>query len=172
MRAFRITPVEHDPQWANQFEDEAARVRRALGRRALRIDHAGSTSVPGLIAKPIVDIVLAVVESADEPAYVPALQSAGYVLRIREPGWHEHRLFKRPPVAVNLHVFSLGCSEIERMLLFRDWLRSNAPDRALYASSKRRLAQQIWNTVRSYADAKTEIVEAILARARDAGTLK
>ena len=163
-----ITLVEYDPAWPQHFTREAARIRAALGERALRIEHAGSTSVPGLCAKPIVDIVLVVADSADEPSYVPALEAAGYVLRIREPEWHEHRLFKGPDVNINLHVFSAGSEEIERMLLLRDWLRADEADRELYAQTKRELAQREWRYVQNYADAKSEVVEAIVARARAA----
>jgi GrpB-like predicted nucleotidyltransferase (UPF0157 family) len=121
--------------------------------------------VPGLASKPLIDIVVAVAHSAEEDAYVPALESAGYVLRIREPHWFEHRMFKGPETETNLHVFSAGCSEIDRMLMFRDWLRNHANDRDLYARSKLTLAQQEWGDVQNYADAKTAIVEEILARA-------
>ena len=137
-----------------------------LSIRALRIEHAGSTSVPGLAAKPVIDIVLVVADSSDENAYAPALEPAGYVLRIREPNWHEHRLFKGPDTNINLHVFSAGCPEIERMLIFRDWLRSNAADRELYARNKRALAQKEWEDVQNYADAKSAVVQEILERAR------
>jgi GrpB-like predicted nucleotidyltransferase (UPF0157 family) len=89
------------------------------------------------------------------------------VLRIREPDWYEHRLFKGPDTNINLHVFSAGCVEIERMLGFRDHLRSSPTDRALYAETKRELASRHWNYVQEYADAKTEVVEAIIARASD-----
>jgi GrpB-like predicted nucleotidyltransferase (UPF0157 family) len=160
----RITLVEYDPQWPRQFAREAARVRAALGERALRIEHVGSTSVPGLLAKPVIDAVLEVADSADEPAYAPALELSGYVLRIREPQWHEHRLFKGPDTKVNLHVFSRGCSEVQRMLAFRDRLRLHAADREIYARTKRNLARRRWQYVQDYADAKGEIVEAILAR--------
>ena len=163
-----ITLVEYDPAWPQHFAREAARIRSALGERALQIEHAGSTSVPGLCAKPIIDIVLVVADSADEPSYVPALEAAGYVLRIREPEWHEHRLFKGPDVNINLHVFSAGSEEIERMLLLRDWLRADETDRDLYAQTKRELAQREWRYVQNYADAKSEVVEAIVARARAA----
>jgi GrpB-like predicted nucleotidyltransferase (UPF0157 family) len=122
--------------------------------------------VPGLAAKPIVDIVLVVADSADEGAYVVALETAGYVLRIREPHWFEHRMFKGPDTDINLHVFSLGCSEIERTLRFRDWLRANADDRELYERTKRELATQDWEHVQNYADAKTAIIDEILSRAR------
>ncbi len=131
----------------------------------MRIEHAGSTSVPGLVAKPVIDIVLVVSDSADESAYLPALESAGYSLRIREPNWYEHRMFKGPDTDVNLHVFSLGCPEVERMLLFRDWLRGSPADRDLYARTKLKLAEQEWEHVQDYADAKTAVVEEILARA-------
>jgi len=126
----------------------------------------GSTSVPGLPAKPIVDIVLAVSDSAKEAEYVPPLEGAGYKLHIREPGWYEHRMFKRPETDVNLHVFSAGSPEIDRMLAFRDWLRIDAGDRELYARSKRVLAQQDWKYTQNYADAKTAVIQEIVSRAR------
>ena len=85
---------DYDPHWPELFSREADRVRAVLGSRALRVEHAGSTSVPGLIAKPIVDLVLVVADSAEEEAYAPALEAAGYVLRIREPHWYQHRMFK------------------------------------------------------------------------------
>ena len=111
------------------------------------------------------DILLAVPDSSDEQAYVPALQAAGYVLRAREPGWFEHRMFKGPDTDINLHVFTAGAAEIDRMLLFRDWLRANDADRDAYLQVKRDLAQRTWRHVQHYADAKTAIVEQIIARA-------
>jgi GrpB-like predicted nucleotidyltransferase (UPF0157 family) len=162
--------AEYDSAWPALFEREAERVRAALGERVLMLDHVGSTSVPGLAAKPRIDMLLAVADSADEPTYVPALEAAGYVLRIREPDWYQHRVFKGPDTDVNLHVFSGGCPEIDRMLLFRDWLRTNGADRALYERTKRELAQRVWKYTQNYADAKTTVVEEILGRAReDAG---
>jgi GrpB-like predicted nucleotidyltransferase (UPF0157 family) len=167
----QVTLVEYDPEWPRHFEREAARIRKALGDRALRIEHAGSTSVPGLAAKPIVDIVLEVADSSDEPSYVASLESVGYVLRIREAKWHEHRMFKGPETPVNLHVFSHDCSETQRMISFRDRLRANQSDRELYARTKRTLAQRKWKFVQNYADSKSEIVEAIVARARSGSEL-
>jgi GrpB-like predicted nucleotidyltransferase (UPF0157 family) len=160
-----ITLAEYDPRWPALFERESARIRRALGDRALQVEHVGSTSVPGLAAKPRIDVVLAVAGSADEPAYAPALEAAGYVVRIREPDWYEHRVFKGPDTDTNLHVFTLGCPEIDRMILFREWLRGHVDDRLLYERTKRELAVRIWTHVQDYADAKTEVVEEILARA-------
>ena len=163
-----IRLVEYDPEWPEKFRREADRIRAVLGDRVLQLEHVGSTAVPGLPAKPIVDMLLGLADSADEPAYLPAMESAGYVLRIREPEWHEHRLFKGPDTNINLHVFSSGCPEIGRMLAFRDWLRSNAPDRELYARTKLELTQENWKYVQNYADAKTAVVEEILARAQAA----
>jgi GrpB-like predicted nucleotidyltransferase (UPF0157 family) len=163
-----ITLVEYDPQWALLFQRERARVAEALGENVLRLEHVGSTSVPGLVAKPVIDVLLEVYDSSDEDAYVPALESAGYALQIREPDWHEHRLLRPAGRDVNLHVFSAGCLEVTRMLRLRDQLRSDDADRALYADAKRTLAQRRWQYVQDYADAKSEIVEAILKRASTA----
>ena len=135
-----IRLVEHDSAWPEEFEREAARIRALLGPAALRVDHVGSTSVPGLAAKPIIDVVLTVVDSSDDAVYVPALEAARYVLRAREPEWFEHRLLNAPDADVNLHVFSADCSEIDRMIRFRDHLRVDEADRVLYERTKRDLA--------------------------------
>ncbi|MGH9142527.1 MAG: GrpB family protein [Vicinamibacterales bacterium] len=161
-----IVIVDYDARWPMLFELEAARIRTVLGGRALQIEHTGSTSVPGLAAKPTIDLMLAVADSADEAAYVPALQSDGYPLLIREPDWYEHRMFKGPDADINLHVFSTGCPEIARVLLFRDWLRHDAGDRDRYARTKRDLARTPWRHVQDYADAKTAVIAEIMARAR------
>lgn len=157
--------ADYDPRWPAAYEREAKRIRAALGESVLRIEHVGSTSVPGLAAKPRIDIALAVPDSAVEAGYVPQLEGAGYQLVIREPDWHEHRVFKGPDTDVNLHVYTVGCSEIERNVRFRDHLRQDAADRELYLRAKRELAGREWQFVQQYADAKSEVVEAILARA-------
>ena len=165
----RLGPIllsDYDPAWPALFEREAARISSSLGARVKLLEHAGSTSVAQLPAKPVIDIVLAVSDSSDEATYLPALELAGYVLRIREPDWFEHRVFKGPDTDINLHVFTVGCAEIDQMLLFRDWLRAHPDDRELYAATKRELAQQTWKFVQNYADAKTSVVRDILARAR------
>ena len=161
----RIVLQSYDPEWPKRFAAEAERLRGVLGDRALLIEHVGSTSVPGLIAKPIIDMLLAVADSSDEGAYLSVMESAGYVLRIREPDWYEHRVFKGPGANINMHVFSEGCSEIDRMLAFRDRLRRDEADRELYARRKRALAEKDWKYVQNYADAKSEMIEEILARA-------
>jgi GrpB-like predicted nucleotidyltransferase (UPF0157 family) len=157
--------VDSHPAWPALFEREATRIRRALGNTIVRLEHTGSTSVPGLAAKPIIDMTLVVPSSADEASYVPQLEAVGYVLRIREPAWHEHRLLKGPDTDVNLHVFSAGSPEVERMVGFRDWLRAHPDDLQLYERTKRELAGRTWRHVQHYADAKSEVVEAIIARA-------
>jgi GrpB-like predicted nucleotidyltransferase (UPF0157 family) len=121
--------------------------------------------VPGLAAKPIIDIMLVVPDSGDELAYVPDLEAAGYVLVIREAE-QQHRVFKGPDTNVNLHVYSPGSPEIERYLIFRDRLRSDPADRERYQRVKRELARRDWRYVQQYADAKTEVVEEIIARAQ------
>ena len=161
----QITLDEYDAAWPRLFEREVERIRSALGDRALLIEHVGSTSVPGLPAKPRIDMVLAVADSSDEPGYVPSLEAAGYVLRVREPAWYEHRVFKGPDTDINLHVFSMDCPEIERMLRFRDHLRVDDDDRLLYEQTKRELAKRTWKYMQHYADAKTAVVEEILVRA-------
>jgi GrpB-like predicted nucleotidyltransferase (UPF0157 family) len=161
-----IVLAAYDAEWPQLFAREAERIRAVLDARVLRVEHVGSTSVPGLAAKPIIDILLVVPDSADEPSYVPAMEAAGYVLRIREPDWFEHRLFKGPDTNINLHVFSAGAAEIDRMLRFRDRLRDSDTDREYYARTKRELAQRTWRHVQHYADAKTAVVQEIMSRAR------
>jgi GrpB-like predicted nucleotidyltransferase (UPF0157 family) len=164
-----IVLADYDPQWPVLFQREADRIRMVLGNRALQIEHAGSTAVPGLAAKPIIDVLLVVADSANEDSYAPDLEAAGYSLRIREIDWYEHRMFKGPDVDINLHVFSSGCPEIGRMLMFRDWLRNTAADRDLYARTKLALALNEWQYVQNYADAKTAVIDEIVARARASG---
>jgi GrpB-like predicted nucleotidyltransferase (UPF0157 family) len=161
----RIEIRDYDPEWPRLFEREAARVRSVLGDRVVRLEHAGSTSVPGLPAKPIIDMVLELPDSSDEPAYLPDMEAAGYTLVIREPEWFEHRVFKGPDTNINLHVFTAGSPEVERMLRFRDWLRSNPADLELYVRTKRELAARDWKYVQQYADAKSAVVQEIMARA-------
>ena len=162
----RVFIVEYDHEWPALYAREAARIRSALGHRALQIENVGSTSVPGLAAKPVIDILLVVADSADEAAYVPDLEARGYTVRIREPEWYEHRLFNGDAASLNLHVLSAGCGEIDRMIVFRDWLRTNAADRDLYERTKRHLAERAWTSVQDYADAKTAVIGAIMTRAR------
>jgi GrpB-like predicted nucleotidyltransferase (UPF0157 family) len=158
--------VDYDPHWPERFNRIAAHIRKALGPAVLSIEHVGSTSVPGLAAKPVIDANLLVKDSSREDAYAPALEAAGYMLAVREPEWFEHRLFERREPRANVHVFSDGCPEADRMRLFRDWLRRSDDDRTLYANTKRQLASQNWSRVQDYADAKQNVIGEIMARAK------
>jgi GrpB-like predicted nucleotidyltransferase (UPF0157 family) len=155
----------HDPTWPAQYEAEAAKIRAALGTGAIVLEHVGSTSIPGIPAKPIIDILLAVANSSDEESYVPALTAQGYRLHLREPAWEQHRVMKGETPNVNLHVFTVGSREVVRMVAFRDRCRSHPEERRLYLETKQALAGQVWRHVQHYANAKSEVVEAIIARA-------
>ncbi len=167
-----IVVVDYDPAWPERFRREEARIRAALGKAALSVEHIGSTSVPGLAAKPIVDILLVVEDSGDESSYLSALEAAGYVLRVREPDFDEHRMFRTPEKDVHVHVFSAGSPEIDRYLLLRGRLREDRGDRELYARTKRELANRKWPSMQHYAEAKTEVIEGIIARAAAAHAAK
>jgi GrpB-like predicted nucleotidyltransferase (UPF0157 family) len=157
--------ADYDPSWPARYAELARRIRAALARKVLLLEHVGSTAVPGLCAKPIIDAVLAVSDAADEPSYVSSLEERGFVLRTREPEWFEHRLLKGTDIECNLHVFSFGCAEIDRMLAFRDRLCADEADRTRYEQAKRELAQRTWRDVQHYADAKSDVVREILQRA-------
>ena len=160
-----IVIVDYDRRWPALFQKHAEILWGVLGSEALVIEHVGSTSVPELAAKPIMDIDVLVKDSSDEAAYLPAIAAAGYVLRVREADWHQHRMFRTPELDVHVHVFSLGCVEFERHIAFRNHLRRCREDRLLYESVKRKLAEADWSDMNAYARAKTEVVEQILARA-------
>jgi len=159
----------YDSSWPRQFAEVAASIRAVLADAAIAVEHVGSTAVPGLTAKPIIDILLVVADSSTEAGYLPQLEEAGFTLRIREPDWQQHRLFKPPSdnktIDANVHVFSKGCAEIERMVTFRDWLRADPVDFSLYARTKTDLAARTWEYTQDYADAKSDVVETILKRA-------
>jgi len=161
----RIRLVDYRVEWPAFYEREVVRIRAALGERVLLLEHVGSTAVPGLAAKPVIDVCLAVADPAVEAEYVSALEEVGYVLRIREPEWFQHRLFNGTETSVNVHVFGLGAPEITGMVRFRDRLRSNPEDRQLYGQTKAILAAQMWPSVQHYADAKSDVIQRIMARA-------
>jgi GrpB-like predicted nucleotidyltransferase (UPF0157 family) len=164
-----IEVVDYQPSWPEEFRKHESAIAGALGDAALRIEHIGSTSVPGLAAKPIVDILVVVGDSADEGSYLPRLEAAGYELRVREPDFHEHRMFRTTAKDVHVHVYPYCSLEIERLLTFRDRLRESPEARWFYAETKRKLATQPWADMDAYAEAKTEAIEHILATAREAG---
>src|SRR3954447_14017154 len=156
-----VVIAEPDPAWPRRFEAERDRIARALGDRALRIEHIGSTAVPGLAAKPIVD-VLVEVEAVDEARLAPPLEAAGYRLRVREDG---HLMFRTPALDVHVHVWPAGSQEVSLHLIFRDRLRASPEDRRAYEELKRELAARDWDDMNHYAAAKGALIREILARA-------
>jgi GrpB-like predicted nucleotidyltransferase (UPF0157 family) len=154
-----IVIADHDPEWAARFEVEARRLRHALGTTALRIEHIGSTAVPGLAAKPVIDVLVGVENPDDEATLRPRLEAAGYALRVREPG---HLMFRTPARDVHVHVWRDSDPEIERHLRFRDRLRSSPADRTAYEELKRELASREWSDMNDYADAKSDLIKTIL----------
>lgn len=162
-QARRIEIVEPDAEWPLLFATVRDRILGALGNRAVRIDHVGSTAVPGLAAKPVIDVDLTVADTDDEDAYVPALESRGFTLRVREPWWLGHRMLVLGDPAVHLHVWPPDSPEAARHRLFRDHLRADAADRALYARVKREVAAD--GLMSAYNERKQATVRAIYARA-------
>jgi GrpB-like predicted nucleotidyltransferase (UPF0157 family) len=158
----RIAVVDHDPSWPARFEEHRARLAAALGPTAVRIEHIGSTAVPGLAAKPIVDVLVTVADPDDDDAFLPALRAAGYELRVREPG---HRMVRPPAHDANVHVWAAGGEEERKYLALRDHLRASPADRDLYARTKRELAARAWPSVDHYAQAKSAVIAEILGRA-------
>jgi GrpB-like predicted nucleotidyltransferase (UPF0157 family) len=158
-----IVVVDHDERWADRYRVVRERIETALGPAALRVEHIGSTSVPGLAAKPIIDVLVTVQDVEDEDAFVPPLERAGFVLRVREPG---HRMVRTAARDVHVHLYAADHPAVDAYLDLRDWLRRDADDRALYEQTKRRLATRSWTDMNEYADAKTDVVLAILGRAR------
>ncbi len=163
--ALEVGLGSYDARWAEAYLHHRHRILDALAAVDVDIEHIGSTSVPGLAAKPIVDIVVAVADITAEEDYLDGLLAAGYELRVREPG---HRLVRTPTRDVHVHVYERGDAAVHEYLLFRDHLRTNADDRALYESVKRALLSQQWNDMNDYADAKSDVILAIKARARAA----
>ncbi|PZE86745.1 GrpB family protein [Curtobacterium sp. MCBD17_032] len=165
--ALRVGLHDPDPRWAETFRAHRRRIGAALGASAVQIEHIGSTSVPGLAAKPIVDLVVVVPDVTDEAAYLDQLLATGYELRVREPG---HRLVRTPERDVHVHVYERGAPAVDDYLLLRDRLRSDADDRALYERTKRALLSERWDDMNDYADAKTDVIRAVMTRARAAQT--
>ncbi len=160
-----IHVVPYDPDWPNQYERHRKTISRALGEALIAIHHIGSTSVPGLGAKPIVDILVVVADSSNESSYLPAFEAAGYVLRVREPDWYEHRMLRTPTRDTHIHVFSPDSPEIPRNLIFRDRLRRSPSHRLRYEQTKHRLAAQSWENMDDYAAAKSDVIESIIVAA-------
>jgi GrpB-like predicted nucleotidyltransferase (UPF0157 family) len=158
-----IEIVDYDPTWPARFRMLAERVRSALGPVALGVEHIGSTSVPGLAAKPIIDVLLTVADVDDEDGYVPPMVDAGFELRVREPA---HRMLRTPRRTAHVHVYEPDAPEVQAYRDLRDRMRTHPEDRELYAATKRALAGQHWADMNEYADAKSEVIAEILSRSR------
>ena len=166
-----VVIADPDPVWPQRYAALAADIRAALGASVLDMEHVGSTSVPGLAAKDVIDIDLIVFDPREEDRYVPALEPLGYTLVIREPAWHEHRALRRGDPRVNLHVFGPDCPETIRHRMFRDWLTTHPEDRALYEQAKR-AAVPGGGTVMDYNRRKEDVIRQIYDRLfRAAGLL-
>lgn len=159
-----VEVVAPDPSWPAVFDGVRDRLARALGDRALSIEHVGSTAVPGLWAKPVIDVDLTVADSADEPSWLPDVEALGFELRVREPEWEEHRFLKSMAPEVNLHVWSRGAREPRRHRAFRDWLRAHDDDRARYADVKRSVAARGFDDAMLYNNEKAWVVYDIYER--------
>ena len=157
--------VTSDPGWPGVFEGHEHQIRAALGALARSVEHIGSTSVPGLGAKPIIDVLVTVDDITAEERYLDPLLAVGYELRVREPG---HRLVRTPALDVHVHILEAGDPAGFEYLLFRDHLRRDSADRELYERTKRDLARADWADMNAYADAKTEVISRIKERARGA----
>ncbi|GAA1639403.1 GrpB family protein [Georgenia ruanii] len=155
--------AEYDPTWASQYAVHEARVRDAVGGAAVAVEHIGSTSVPGLAAKPIIDILVTVTDITAEEDYLEPLVASGYVLRVREPG---HRMVRTEQRDVHIHILELDDPAAGDYLLLRDHLRTDRADRKLYESTKRDLTRRDWPDMNAYADAKTAVIEKIKGHAR------
>ncbi|GAB2468190.1 GrpB-like predicted nucleotidyltransferase (UPF0157 family) [Conyzicola lurida] len=154
--------VAYDERWPAVFGEHRDRILEALHAAEVDVEHIGSTSVPGLAAKPIIDIVVAVDDITAEEDYLEQFLAAGYVLRVREPG---HRLVRTPDRDVHVHIYEKGAEAVEKYLRLRDHLRTDADDRELYASTKRALIGQGFDDMNAYSDAKTDVIAGILERA-------
>ena len=152
----------YDPTWPASYAEQERRIRAALGA-AVQVEHIGSTSVPGLAAKPIIDVLVTVEDITAEEDYLDQLLAAGFELRVREPG---HRMVRTPARDVHVHVLQVGDEEADDYLLFRDRLRADPDDRELYERTKRALLEQDWTDMNEYADAKSEVIAGIKGRAR------
>lgn len=166
-RSDPIAIAPYDPVWPERFEQMRGRLAVALGPVALRIDHVGSTAVPGLASKPIIDIQVSVTNVDDEASYKDAIEAQGFELRWIEPG---HRYFRPPPGLPRLcqvHVSSVGSHWEHVHLLFRDYLRAHPDAAADYEALKRRLAGEHRDNRIAYTDAKGPFIDAALRRAAE-----
>lgn len=161
-----IELVDYDPSWPVRFSQWQQRIVDALGSVACSVEHVGSTSVPGLVAKPIVDIQVSVRDLEDEDAYVTALAQIGLQLRTRDEYHRYFRPFPDRPRDVHVHVCGVDSQWAQDHLLFRDYLRTHPDACAAYLAAKRAAVADWADDSYGYTDAKSAVVNRILARAR------
>jgi GrpB-like predicted nucleotidyltransferase (UPF0157 family) len=154
-----VVIAEYDEAWPARFESERRRLASALGDDAVMVEHIGSTAVPGLAAKPIIDILVTVEQVDPDEKYTHRLEALGYVLRVREP---DHRMFRTQARDVHVHVWPVAHEAVESYLVLRDWLRYDEASRLLYERRKRELAGREWADMNHYAEAKSDVVVGIL----------
>lgn len=159
-----VAVVAYDPSWPEIYSALESKIKNKLGSNLLKIDHVGSTAVPGLAAKPVIDIDVTVADAADEEIYLLALENLGYRLIVREPRFHGHRLFHHENPRVNLHVFTQKTPETARHLLFRDWLRQSEKDCKLYADAKFEAIKGCSFDIQKYHENKSKVVHDIYQR--------
>jgi GrpB-like predicted nucleotidyltransferase (UPF0157 family) len=163
-RSDRVELVEHDPTWAELFREERARLTGVFDGRAVRIEHIGSTSVPDLCAKPIVDVLVGLRELELTDAEVAAMTGLAYEY-LGEYGLPGRLFFRKRPHTHNVHVVEYGGEHWERQLTFRDALRADAAERKRYDEFKRRLAAE-GHSRAVYTELKTPFIRAVEARYR------
>ena len=152
-----VEVVAPDEAWPGAYARLRSRLAAALGDLLLDVEHIGSTAVPGLAAKPVIDVDVVVPDSADESAWLPRLEAAGFVLRVREPEWEQHRCLRGEDPPANVHVWSRGSREPRRHVAFRDRLRAHDDEREAYGRLKQQIAAQGLDVV-AYNDAKAGFV--------------
>lgn len=162
-----IAIVDYDPSWPGQYQAWQREIRAALGTAAARIDHVGSTSVPGLPAKAIIDVQVSVSDLASEDSYVPPLEKLGLQLRSRDAYHRYFRPYPRRPRNVHVHVCAAGSDWEADHLRFRDYLRTHPEACDRYAEAKRAAAATWADDGLAYTDAKTEVILNILQSATE-----
>jgi GrpB-like predicted nucleotidyltransferase (UPF0157 family) len=161
--------VPYTPAWKGYFEREKATLQVVLGTKILDIQHIGSTSIPGMIAKPIIDIAIAVVDFDEAKVCIPLVESLGYEYKGEFGIPRRHYFVKGDPRLFHIHMSEASGAEWENTLLFRDYL-CNHPDMAEeYAQLKQQLAKKHPQDRQAYLDGKTAFVEKVLCLARAAG---
>lgn len=160
-----IEVVDYDDTWPNQFERWRQVLHVALGDVAVRIEHVGSTSVPGLAAKPIIDVQISVADLEAEAGYVPPIEAVGLQLRSRDEMHRYFRPFRGAPRDVHVHVCRATSTWEREHLFFRDHLRHRANARDAYSHTKRAAAARWADDGFAYTDAKIEVIKQIIAAA-------